>query len=529
MEPVIAEIEKSIEQLLARAVSIHDRLKTVYENTRPDITARLSDVLAHESDVKLDADPWACGARLGKYNDMFARANELMSMFDVSASSMVSQTYMITTRSEIDSFNQYLARFVESGLSQQLYDHLAQRIKASPKEAEELHMADPHSDELYAAWLRRQLILGRDVSELLERAKTRALVGNNPPKLMSSWPLQRFRLVLVRQGIEAKQLAHIFFGSSAKAKDVGSFVNIANAKKIGVIIITNTSARPIEYNIGRLISANETKGYVYSKDTGLNAKIIERYDVVRRMGVPDEKHQLTYAIEAHPSTPSNIARWAILRTLDGARYDVLSQRIDDLFVSPSIASNMMRGPSPRVHAYNQIKDEQFRHAFAKMPEMDSKIKMKNKQLIMMLVNRIIGRIVQYIDTSLVPLPTSPTEIEEAMMNPRFAEIMNEELLKSYVECGVNADVPADEFVGTFISDIDTSIMTQFARNVKVNMIELSPGASVFKEYKGDTLRTRLYNLFVEVIKKSVTASIMTKENIYEKLLIKDNALSMLAE
>ena len=126
------------------------------------------------------------------------------------------------------------------------------------------------------------------------------------------------------------------------------------------------------------------------------------------------------------------------------------------------------------------------------------------------------------------MPENARGLEEAISDPRFNEILMEEFLASYAESGVDPKTPADELAGTFIADLENNIAIQFARNIKLNMIELGPDAKVFRDYHGDTLRTRLYNLFVDVIKRSVSSSIMTKENIYEKILIKDNLLEVLA-
>ena len=109
----------------------------------------------------------------------------------------------------------------------------------------------------------------------------------------------------------------------------------------------------------------------------------------------------------------------------------------------------------------------------------------------------------------------------------FIEIINIEMLKSYAECGVDITLPIDELVSSFISDVDRTIVIQFARNLKMNMIEMGPKPRLFKEYKGEPLKTRLYNLFTDIIKKSVTSTIRSKENIYEKLLIKNNLLKAL--
>jgi hypothetical protein len=160
------------------------------------------------------------------------------------------------------------------------------------------------------------------------------------------------------------------------------------------------------------------------------------------------------------------------------------------------------------------------------PESDD-VKKSNKLLIQDLVNRITGRIIRYVDTSLMPLPENPRDLEVAISDPKFVEIMSEEFLKSYRECGISVDMPADEALGSFISDLESSIIIQFARSIKLNMIEIGPGREIFRTYSGEALKTRLYDIFVDVIKRSVSNSILTKENVYEKILIKDHYLAIL--
>ena len=201
----------------------------------------------------------------------------------------------------------------------------------------------------------------------------------------------------------------------------------------------------------------------------------------------------------------------------------------DVFIDISVIEKILRGPSSRIDAYQTIKAKSFAKFIMPAPLESESIKKTNKLLIQDLVNRITGRIIQYIDTSLVPLPENPRDLEAAISDPRFVEIMAEEFLGSYRECGISADTPSDEMLGTFISDLESNIIVQFSRSIKLNMIELGPGPTLFRDYRGDALRTRLYNIFVDVIKRSVSSSILTKENVYEKILVKDEWLATLKQ
>ena len=64
-------------------------------------------------------------------------------------------------------------------------------------------------------------------------------------------------------------------------------------------------------------------------------------------------------------------------------------------------------------------------------------------------------------------------------------------------------------------------MVQFARQLKIKAMEMGPPPKIFKELTGDALRSRLYNVLVDIVKASIVSTIRSKYNIYEKVLLKD--------
>jgi hypothetical protein len=156
------------------------------------------------------------------------------------------------------------------------------------------------------------------------------------------------------------------------------------------------------------------------------------------------------------------------------------------------------------------------------------IKEENSAFINELINRITNNLVAYIDKSLTPLPTNKMGIELAIRDPKFVDIMRTELLRTFSDSGVDTlDQDFVELFSSFVAAVVGSIIVQFSRALKINMIERGPKIKMFKETAPEHLQTKLYAIFVDVIVYSLQSTIKSKENIYEKTFIKAYVLNLI--
>lgn len=548
MNAVVIEKKKATEVLIDRAFTVYDEFLSIYGTTRLDITIAFKDLVeAIQKSIKETATvspPWDIAECIGIIDDGFASIAEIVMNADIAGiKSGASHTYLVTTRADMDSFLQYHRMFAASGVNDRIYSDLVDQIHRSfPEDAEAKYLKHAHSTVLYARYLQNALESLPPDKHLpymiaLEKAKDWALLPEKSHESKSAklvWPLQRFGLVVMKQHMSPSELITYYFGTSSGGSKLKSptssvdiFISMAKMKKINVLVMSAITASPVEYDVSSLMEAS----HGLDSSVGLSTPILKKFSTVKKYLEYDDGRvvppgHLGYSLTRHV-TSSAVRQHIIIRTIDGISWDAMHAN-KSKYVDVFLVEKILRGASPRVNAYQKIKAADFSRFIMPPPEMGEKIKKANKLLIQDLVNRITGRIIQYVDTSLLPLPENARGLEKAISDPRFNEILMEEFLASYVASGVDPKTPADELAGTFIADLENNIAIQFARNIKLNMIELGPDAKVFRDYRGDTLRTRLYNLFVDVIKRSVSSSIMTKENIYEKILIKDHLLGVLA-
>jgi hypothetical protein len=215
-------------------------------------------------------------------------------------------------------------------------------------------------------------------------------------------------------------------------------------------------------------------------------------------------------------------KFLVLRTLNGTTWDATD------YVSPQIARKILRGASPRIQAIQKKKNEIFATHLKKPINSDMEIKEENSAFINELINRITNNLVAYIDKSLTPLPTNKMGIELAIRDPKFVDIMRTELLRTFSDSGVDTlDQDFVELFSSFVAAVVGSIIVQFSRALKINMIERGPKIKMFKETAPEHLQTKLYAIFVDVIVYSLQSTIKSKENIYEKTFIKAYVLNLI--
>lgn len=540
-----------IKILLSEAKKINDKLdfifstskKIVSMSTIADKIREIENALLQLNDVNDDIPAMRVGGFIGVCDLAFAELSKSFPSLDMISSS-ASQSFVFDTFKDINLFNNMLSSYIKDAVNSDINNFLIDKlIQNDPDDVENMYQSNKSAVSLYAAYLQHKFD-NTDKSEhqkfydMLERAKTINMVGPNyiaadaPNKEIP--PLQRYGVMPVRQRLTVDELTKLYLGHGCTSGtcDIGSFLQMMAAASINVLVVYNITSYPIEFNIWRLINAEDAKGYIFPPAAGINRKIMQRLATISEVGTNADKQSYGYKAVPHENKPGG--SWVIVRTINGTHWDAMSNNImavskdvynfDNLYVAENVVKKIIRGPSPRIDIYNEQKNVAFAQLLKQTIDVDNETKVNNKPLIDTLIHRITNRIISYVDDSLVPLPTNQKKLEEAIMDPNFVTLANIEMLRTYAECGTDAELPVHELVGSFISDVDNTIIVQFTRNLKLNMIDMGPKEKIFKEYSGDPLKTRLYNLFVDIIKKSVSSTIRSKENVYEKLLIKNNIL-----
>jgi hypothetical protein len=546
---LLQKIIENIYTIFKYAKKLEIRISNIYKHTKHgvvyDLIDKLIDIEKSYKELKNsnELSPMVISHHIGICSNKFSDIISIVSQLDMMSSTKASPTYIFETLSEFNIFENIVSDYNNNPLNDNIMDFFIDKIKDEPPAAVEMMYKNYiHSTPLYAKYLQYHIDLSDENTnifyEMLERAKTLVLSNEEPiPPSKKTMPLQRFGLIPVKQGLSVTELIDTVMGSGVcSGNTLEDFIRCAFTVNINVLVIKNITNYPVEFNIKKLINKTDAQGYIFEWNTGINQKIIERYNTITEMEIINDQEM---GYEAIPHVKKIGTEWFVIRTLNGKLWDIMSNTcglvgISDyiftsksFYISNELVNKILRGPSPRINAYNKNKNDIFTSLIGSVKDVASEIKMENVGIINTLINRITNKIIEYVDKVLIPLPMTPKDIEIAIMNPMFIEIANVEMLKSYAECGINNVLPIDELVGTFISDVDSTIVTQFARNLKYNMIEFGPSPTMFKEYSGPVLKTKIYNIFADIIKKSVSSTIRSKNNIYEKILIKNNLLELI--
>jgi hypothetical protein len=446
-----------------------------------------------------------------------------------------SLTYIKETATEIE---RYRRKAVCASRSPEIYKKILMIVvKVNPHTVEKMVNKRLDGFVFLAIYLQDKLDNGggQIFIDILECAKSSALAPPKPDLLMKHNRLQRASLIPVRQQLTISQLVAIYFGDTSGGgvviNSIDIFSNIAQSRDINVLVIISTTPNPIAYDTLNMVNEEAAAPLIEDVHVGVNPKVMRRLNSIRRLNGT----KLKYEVLRHEHKKGG--RWVVVRTIDGETWDALSNNMmsktkisinpSSLFVERRIVDVITRGPSPRIHNYNKKKNGTFaKHLIPTIDDSES-IKRDNSAVIERLIHIIYNNIVAYIDKSLSPLPTTPIGIEEAIRDPQFVAIMKEKIVESYAESGINVSVPSVELISTFVAAVDGTIMTRFAREIKRQMMDNGPNVRVFKELDGAALLTKLHESFTEIIKNSIYASIKSKENLYETLLVKDNILKAL--
>ena len=491
------------------------------------------------------------GAAVGRVDRKVNRLIQLMEAKNIDEyRGKASASYIIETATLFSSWCRDVRQVHRQRLLDKFYSKLVAALVALPiEEVEEAYSAD--AVVVYAMYLNAMLERHRgdiDMSELLtamlERAKTAALVStlggakmSKPkppgPRLIA---LQRYGLVPCRQGLTILELCKLYFGAApckTTTKSMDGFIKVATSMRLNVLVIRAISPNPVRFDISTLNNAPIAAPLVAPVHSGLSSKILTRFDTISRLSGGGKTFE--YNLTAHEC--SKCTDWAVVRTIDGKTWDPLTRRRldlksanidpDTLKVPRRIVKYLRRGPSPRVAIYNGARNDAFIKHLGIRKDYAAAVKRDNGPLIETLIFRIMGRVTDHVDKVLNPLPTNPIAMEAALNDPRFVAIMKEEILKTFGDCGADPKLGKEELVTTFISSVDGVIVPRFARELKINLIDHGPDLNIFREYEGKTLHTRLRMVFVDIIRRSIVGAIKDKENVYERLILKNTLLSSL--
>lgn len=500
-------------------VNIFNKLlfvKCDQSNVISGITSELGRLKFVESD-----DVFQMASVVGKAESLVQQSIDVLNTINTDKITQASQTYLLELKGEIFEYISISKTFLNLPENHAKYIEIAVEIKDDPKVVEQKYYNNNYSHKLFAAWLQYCIDNNKYKKDVLlsmaERAKDNAISMDKTAKPYdkSKFPLQRFNMIPIIQSASISDISEHFF--KVKCSTIDKLAKSANMKSVGLIVMHLTTPRPMEYNIENLIDSKKVAKSFSPEKHGVSAKTLDRFMLTK---FSEQSGELWYKCERFCTELCK--KYILIRTLNGKTWDAMD------FCSPEMAEKIMRGPSPRIWAVQKRNNDLFAKHLSKPINEDIVIKRENKSLIDNLIHRITNNLIEYVDKSLLPLPTSKIEIECAIRDPKFIEILNTETLRSFADSGIDTDSNTfAELMSSFASVVSDRIIVQFSRALKINMIERGPKLKLFKETSIGDLPTKLYTIFVDVVKFSVESTIRSKENIFEKIIIKSHMLNII--
>lgn len=500
-------------------VKIFDKLLFVKCDESNAISGIMSE-LSRLKFVKSD-DAFQMVSVVGKAESLVQQSIDVLKTINTDRITKASQTYLLELKSEIFEYISMAKTFLNLPENHANYIAFAIKIKDAPDVVEQKYYNNNYSHKLFAVWLQYCIDNNKyDKNVLLsmaERAKDNAISMDETvkPYDKSKFPLQRFNMIPIIQSASISDISKHFF--KVKCSTIAKLTKSANMKSVGLLVMQLTTPRPMEYNIESLIDSNKVAKSFSPEEHGVSVRTLDRFRLTK---FSDQIGELWYKCERFCTKVCK--KYILIRTLNGETWDAMD------YCSPEMAEKIMRGPSPRIWAVQKRNNDLFAKHLSKPINEDIVIKRENKSLIDDLIHRITNNLIEYVDKSLLPLPTSKIEIECAIRDPKFIEILNTETLRSFADSGIDTDSKTfAELMGSFASVVSDRIIVQFSRALKINMIERGPKLKLFKETSIENLPTKLYTIFVDVVKYSVESTIRSKENIFEKIIIKSHMLNII--
>lgn len=466
-------------------------------------------------------DAFQMASVVGKAESLVQQSIDVLNTINTDKITQASQTYLLELKGEIFEYISIAKTFLNLPENNANYITIAAEIDDAPDVVEQKYYNNEYSHKLFAVWLQYCIDNNKyDKNVLLlmaERAKDNAISIDKTvkPYDKSKFPLQRFKMIPIIQGASISDISKHFF--KVKCSTINKLAKSANMKSVGLLVMQLITPRPMEYNIESLIDSEKVAKSFSPEENGISVKILNRFRLTK---FSEQSGELWYKCERFCTKVCK--KYILIRTLNGETWDAMD------YCSLEMAEKIMRGPSPRIWAVQKRNNDLFAKHLIKPIDEDIIVKRENKSLINDLIHRVTNNLIEYVDKSLLPLPMSKIEIECAIRDPKFIDILNTEMLRSFADSGIDTDSKTfAELMSSFASVVNSNIIVQFSRALKINMIERGPKLKLFKETSIGDLPTKLYTIFVDVIKYSVESAIRSKENIFEKIIIKSHVLNII--
>jgi hypothetical protein len=344
--------------------------------------------------------------------------------------------------------------------------------------------------------------------------------------------LQRYGLVPMWQHLDEnqilKQVLHILRYVDEKPRNPGRMYggytpdkltemsNIFKEKKIGLYVNVLISSNQIEFDFRTLTSRKMLEKIPTVDNGGLNDNILTKFNIIKN--ITTDFVEPTYTNIHMGKTDSD--KWVIIRTLNGTHYDIMGVDKDNIIVNKTFINKLDRGPSLLIDTYQRICSNKLVSHLKQPKEIIPDA--PNTQL-QNISNKVIRRVLQYIDERIDDTPTNLKELFNMAVGPEIEDIASSIIIESYEEFGEDAENP--ELSSTFLVNAD-HIIKGFVKSVKEMLAKSDLDERMFREKTKSALIVHIRTKLSSIVKTSAEKAFDPRNDIYEKLLVKKSLLNI---
>ncbi len=268
----------------------------------------------------------------------------------------------------------------------------------------------------------------------------------------------------------------------------------------GVIVLTNCTKSPVEFNMDGLINSEYVTANQLSTPplSGLTKKIIQRFDTVKRLPVDVTIPKYTAIYPGHKDT------WLVMETLNGQHWRQLAYK-GTTSIPKEIISGLHVGITTRPDQYNlSISDEILKKCF------DSKSQLtldaySRKQTISISSEPLKAKILEKLTRSFeinVASIKSPVDVKRSAVNvDEITSVILSSLTYSKIAKTATEHGASENMITYFIkiNDLTHTFIKELNRRWTREVIE----ERMFKDYSGSELNKNIMTIFTSVTKAAI--------------------------
>ena len=326
--------------------------------------------------------------------------------------------------------------------------------------------------------------------------------------------MQTFNLVPVYQNINLSNVVNKSLNIDMNINDVKKLSALFAEKKKGLMVLWEIVELPVKYNLRGMTDKKvilESKIAPYS---GIDHKVMKKYKTI----ILGKKSDVKITIEKLGDLKSD--SWLILRTLDGIKFDILTQKRKKLFHSKYFVDKIQR-PSPRIQMYQEQKNKKLLE-FVKTPQ---EIFLNEKYDEASAISGLLKiKFEAYAEQQLqTNFPTTLLDFHTMFKTGDIFKIISQVLMDSFLEYehGKNKI----ETMGTFVYIIE-NLSQKTLREINEGFAKSSITENIFTEYTRDVIITIFRRELSDILNLSIHKNFGTNTDFYEMLFVKRALLSI---